>query len=68
MPKERKPWLRDKYSDADRMSLPKGQTCGDCVFFRRCAQFTGHIAADQVCDYAPSLFQPARPQLAAVPA
>lgn len=53
---DRQPWKRSKISDADKMSLPEGKTCGDCWHFRRCNGIYGHIAADEVCDWAPSRF------------
>lgn len=60
MPRE-KPMLRSSTSDADRMSLPPGRTCGDCRYFARCQALFGHIAGDQVCDFSPSAFErPAR--------
>lgn len=52
-----KAWKRDAQTDADGMSLPDGTTCGDCLHFRRCNAIFGHIAVDQVCDWAPSRFK-----------
>ena len=56
MTNEREPMKRSKVSDADKMSLPEGKTCGDCRHFRRCNGIYGHIAAYEVCDWAPSRF------------
>lgn len=53
----RDPMKRDRYSDAAKMSLPVGKTCGDCASFLRCFGIYGHIAADEVCDWAPSRFR-----------
>lgn len=53
---ERQPMLRSK-TDEDRMNLPEGKTCGDCVHARRCTMMFGHIPADEVCDWAPSRFR-----------
>jgi hypothetical protein len=53
---ERQPMLRGKHTDAD-MVLPAGKTCADCAHFRRCNAMFGHIAADEVCDWAPSRFR-----------
>lgn len=39
-----------------RMNLPAGTTCGDCALFARCIPFSGHIKADEVCDFSPSRF------------
>ncbi|QEK95893.1 hypothetical protein E2544_08615 [Achromobacter insolitus] len=58
---------RDRHSDADKMSLPDGKTCGDCVYFLRCFAFYGHIAGDEVCDWAPSRFSPRAALAAQVP-
>ncbi|MNG10478.1 hypothetical protein D3C85_566270 [compost metagenome] len=52
---ERQPMLRSK-TDEERMNLPEGKTCGDCVHARRCTMMFGHIPADEVCDWAPSRF------------
>lgn len=38
------------------MALLAGKTCGDCQHFARCSELFGHIAADEVCDFAPSRF------------
>ena len=40
----------------DDMDLPAGKTCADCYHFKRCNAIYGHIAADEVCDWAPSRF------------
>jgi hypothetical protein len=47
---------RTPQTDKDRMSLPAGRTCGDCVYLHRCAALFGHQASDEVCDFAPSRF------------
>lgn len=57
MKAERQPWKRSKVSDGDQMSLPAGKTCGACAHFRFCNRVCGHIAADEVCDWAPSQFR-----------
>lgn len=58
MTTEREP-MRRAPNDADRMNLPEGLTCGDCVHSRRCTMMFGHIPADEVCDWAPSRFRQA---------
>jgi hypothetical protein len=55
MANDRKPWLRPH---DPTMDLPAGKTCGDCSHFTRCNLIYGHIAADEVCDWSPSLFRP----------
>jgi hypothetical protein len=57
---EREPYRRDSNGN-EGMALPAGKTCGDCVHFRRCNLIYGHIAADEVCDWAPRRFQPTAP-------
>jgi hypothetical protein len=67
MTTEREPYRRVR-DDADRMNLPEGMTCGDCVHCRRCTMMYGHIPADEVCDWAPSRFlQTASLKTAAIP-
>lgn len=40
------------------MSLPEGQTCGDCVHWRRCSNLIDDlIAVGTSCDFAPSRFR-----------
>jgi len=51
---ERKPYGRSK-TDLD-MNLPEGKTCGDCFHFNRCNAIFGHIAGDEICDWAPGRF------------
>lgn len=53
--KQREPYRRGRNGDAD-MHLPEGKNCGDCSHYRRCLLMFGHIAADEVCDWAPSRF------------
>lgn len=43
-------------TDPDKMRLPKGTTCGDCVHIRRCSAIYGHTATDTYCDWSPSRF------------
>ena len=47
-------------ADPDKMRLPVGATCGDCVHLRRCVSIFGHTETDTTCDWSPSRFQ-ARP-------
>lgn len=51
----RRPMLR-RDRDDHLMNLPAGTQCGDCRNFLRCSSIFGHIAADEVCDWAPSRF------------
>lgn len=44
-------------SDPDKMILPKGVTCGDCVHIRRCKGMFGHTETDTYCDWSPSRFR-----------
>lgn len=53
---DREPMLRSAHDD-DKMNLPEGKTCADCVHCQRCCLMFGHIPADQVCDWSPSRFQ-----------
>lgn len=50
-------------TDPDKMRLPKGVTCGDCVHISRCSAIYGHTATDTYCDWSPSRFRamPATP-------
>jgi hypothetical protein len=57
--KPRPAWPRNEMSDRDKMSLPKGETCGACIHFAMCQGFCGHIAEDEVCDWSPSRFRTA---------
>jgi hypothetical protein len=52
---ERAPMLRTTHPEPS-INLPQGRTCGDCAHFKRCSAIYGHIAADEVCDWAPSRF------------
>lgn len=50
-------------ADPDKMTLPKGVTCGDCVHIRRCKGMFGHTETDTYCDWSPSRFRaPSAPQ------
>lgn len=44
-------------TDPDKMRLPSGKTCGDCVHIRRCNAIFGHTAEDTYCDWSPSRAQ-----------
>lgn len=46
-------------SDPDKMRLPAGKACGDCVHIRRCKAIFGHVESDTYCDWSPSRFHPA---------
>lgn len=59
-PEQRAPYKRGRNGD-EVMHLPAGKTCGDCHHFRRCNLMFGHIAADEVCDWAPSRFREVTP-------
>lgn len=54
--KELKPLSYDP-ADPDKMKLPKGVTCGDCIHIRRCRAIFGHAEPDIYCDWSPSRFQ-----------
>ncbi|MEQ9948151.1 MULTISPECIES: hypothetical protein [Pectobacterium] len=41
-------------SDPDKMRLPKGKSCGDCVHIKRCKAIFGHAETDTYCDWSPS--------------
>ena len=47
-------------ADPDKMKLPQGSACGDCVHIRRCKAIFGHVETDVHCDWSPSRFQAAR--------
>jgi len=51
----REPYRRGREPEMD---LPAGKTCGDCIHFQRCNHIYGHIATDEVCDWAPSRYSP----------
>jgi hypothetical protein len=53
--------MRRAPNDTDRMNLPEGNTCADCVHCRRCTMMFGHIPEDEVCDWSPSRFRAAIP-------
>lgn len=63
MSEQREP-LRRSATDEDKMNLPEGKTCGDCVHARRCTIMFGHIPEDEACDWAPSRFREAVQQVA----
>lgn len=62
MSEQRKPYPRTA-DNADKMNLPEGKTCGDCVHAKRCIAMFGHIAEDESCDWAPSRFREAVQQV-----
>lgn len=45
-------------ADPDKMDLPVGKTCGDCVHLPRCKAIYGHVETDTSCDWSPSRFLP----------
>ncbi len=47
-------------TDPDKMRLPSGVTCGDCVHIYRCKAMFGHVETDNYCDWSPSRFHAAR--------
>jgi hypothetical protein len=53
--------LRYDPTDPDKMRLPAGKTCGDCVHICRCKAIFGHVEADTYCDWSPSRFRLATP-------
>ena len=44
-------------TDPDKMRLPRGVSCGDCVHIRRCKAMFGHVETDTDCDWSPSRFR-----------
>lgn len=38
------------------MNLPDGKTCGDCIKYEKCRNFTGHKETDTYCDFFPRIF------------
>jgi len=44
-------------ADPDKMRLPIGVTCGDCVHIYRCKAMFGHVESDRYCDWSPSRFR-----------
>ena len=38
------------------MALPEGRACGDCVFFRFCADYLSRYGHETSCDWYPSRF------------
>jgi hypothetical protein len=48
-------------TDPDKMRLPAGVTCGDCVHIRRCKLIFGHVETDTYCDWSPSRFAAPQP-------
>jgi hypothetical protein len=49
--------LRTIQTDLDGMSLPVGKTCEDCRRRDRCTALFGIDPANEVCDFAPSMFE-----------
>lgn len=49
-------------ADPDKMRLPVGTTCGNCIHIRRCTLMFGHTDADTYCDWSPSRFRAATPK------
>lgn len=43
-------------ADPNKMKLPPGTTCGDCVHIYRCKAIFGHVETDTSCDWSPSRF------------
>ncbi|WP_073844278.1 hypothetical protein [Pseudomonas sp. BTN1] len=58
MNQQREP-LRRQAIDEDRMNLPEGKTCGDCIHAKRCTMMFGDIPEAEACDWAPSRFRDA---------
>lgn len=54
-------------ADPDKMRLPAGTTCGNCVHLYRCVMIFGHTETDTICDWSPSRFH-ARPTVQHLPA
>lgn len=48
------PTLNYDPADPDKMKLPAGKACGDCVHIQRCKAIFGHTEADTYCDWSPS--------------
>lgn len=67
MSNKQAPALNYDPADPDKMRLPAGITCGDCVHIRRCKAIYGHVEADTYCDWSPSRFW-AQPQATRGPA
>lgn len=44
-------------TDPDKMRLPTGINCGDCLHIRRCKGMFGHTETDTYCDWSPSRFR-----------
>ena len=55
-PREKTGPLNYDPTDPDKMKLPSGITCGDCVHISRCKAMFGHVEADAYCDWSPSRF------------
>lgn len=43
-------------TDPDKMRLPTGKTCAQCVNIGRCSTLVGAESTDNVCDFSPSRF------------
>lgn len=46
------------------MHLPIGETCSDCVHFKRCQSLFGCPVNNVTCDFSPSCFKK-KPEIAA---
>jgi hypothetical protein len=55
---DREPHVPDLEDYRNGMALPPAKTCGDCAHFSKCQWLISRIAADQLCDWSPSRFQP----------
>ena len=44
-------------TDPDKMRLPTGTACGDCMHIHRCKAMFGHVETDTYCDWSPSRFR-----------
>lgn len=45
-------------ADPDKMNLPVGSTCGDCIHIRRCKAIYKHVETDTFCNWSPPKFKP----------
>ena len=44
-------------TDPDKMRLPAGATCGQCIHIARCTALFGHVESDTHCDWSPSRYK-----------